>query len=323
MRDHGGDLDRAKREYGEGDWLDLSTGINPVPWRVPDIPADVWAALPTRQALAGLIDSARAAYNTPHGIVPVSGAQEAIQIVPRLAQAGLARIVSPTYNEHGAALIAQGWQVQEVDGLEGLTGAELAVVVNPNNPTGMCYDPDKLLAVSRDLGLLVVDESFADPTPSYSLASRTQLPGNILILRSFGKFYGLAGLRLGFALGSGELVQRVAEIAGPWAVSGPAIQIGRAALGDTVWQAATSKRLFADAERLDGLAKAAGWDLVGGTPLFRTYETGNAMRAQEQLAKAHVWSRIFPYSEGWLRLGLPGTAAGWARLESALGGSAQ
>ncbi|MHA7876328.1 threonine-phosphate decarboxylase CobD [Roseivivax sp.] len=327
MRDHGGDLDQARARHGAGDWLDLSTGINARPYPVPELPARAFAALPEAGEIAALEAAAARAYETALTPVALAGAQAAIQLVPRLGPDGPARVLGPTYNEHAAALAAQGRAVTEVTTLEALQGAAVAVVVNPNNPDGQRHAPEDLEALAEQVGLLVVDESFCDPEPALSLAPRFEASAsgaareNLLILRSFGKFYGLAGLRLGFTLSGPELARTIRAAAGPWAVSGPAIATGRAALEDRAWQQATTTRLGRDAARLDGLAARVGWALVGGTPLFRTYETGDAQKARDHLARAHIWSRAFPYSTGWLRLGLPGDRAGWQRLEAALVGA--
>ena len=321
MRDHGGNLDAAMARFGgaAGDWIDLSTGINPRPYPIPDIPASSWAALPTEAELAGLREAAARAYGAACAIAPVTGAQAAIQMIPALMPPGEARVLGPTYNEHAASLRAAGWQVREVARVEELASADLAVIVNPNNPDGQRHRPDALLALAEQVGMLVVDESFADTAPELSVIPHlTGETGRVIALRSFGKFYGLAGLRLGFALGGARYIARLKDMAGPWPVSGPAITIGCAALNDTAWQEATRARLSADAARLDALAAAAGWELVGGTPLFRLYETGDAAAAQDRLARVHIWSRTFPYAGGWLRLGLPDGAAQWARVEAAL-----
>lgn len=320
MRDHGGDLDRAIARYGEGDWLDLSTGINAVPYSLPDMPRHAWATLPTAHDIAGLEAAARDAYGAGSGVdcAALAGAQAAIQVIPRLGTPGAARVVAPTYNEHAGALTSQGWQVAEVAGIETLRGAGLGVVVNPNNPDGRVWTPHELIDLAREVGLLVVDESFADPAPEYSLVPYLDgLPEavRILVLRSFGKFYGLAGVRLGFVLGGAGLVEQVRLLAGPWAVSGPAITAGRAALSDRDWRDVTIARLTRDAVRMDALAQLAGWTPVGGTVLFRTYDVGDASAVQARLAETRIWTRAFPYAAGWLRLGLPGDADGWARLE--------
>lgn len=320
-RDHGGNLDVAMRAHGgaRADWVDLSTGINPVPYPIPAIPARSWTALPGTDEMARLQQAAARAYGTEAQIVPLAGAQAAIQAYPRLSAPGTARVLSPTYNEHAASLRAAGWNTAAVGTPAELSGADLAVVVNPNNPDGRRLEPHALRALARNVGLLVVDESFVDPEPELSLAPQVHAETEaILVLRSFGKFYGLAGVRLGFAIAEEALARRLAEFAGPWPVSGPAIAIACAALADTGWQRSTTERLARDADRLDALADAAGWRIVGGTPLFRTYDTGDAAAAQECLACHRIWSRIFPYSESWIRLGLPGNEDSWARLESAL-----
>ncbi|RIA45463.1 threonine-phosphate decarboxylase CobD [Dichotomicrobium thermohalophilum] len=321
MRDHGGNLDAAMARYGgaAGDWIDLSTGINPRPYPVPDIPASAWAALPTEADMAALGEAAARAYGAACKIAPVAGAQAAIQMIPALMSPGKARVLGPTYNEHAGALRAAGWDVQEVRHKDDLAGADLAVLVNPNNPDGRRHAPETLLTLAERVGLLVVDESFVETAPELSVIPYlTSESERIVALRSFGKFFGLAGLRLGFATGCQHHINKLREMAGPWPVSGPAITIGCAALNDTAWQEATRARLGSVAARLDQLAEAAGWAVVGGTPLFRLYETGDAAAAQARLARAQVWSRTFPYSRGWLRLGLPDGAAQWARVEAAL-----
>jgi cobalamin biosynthetic protein CobC len=317
--EHGGNLDLAVRRFGgcAEDWIDLSTGINRRSYPLPELALRHWRALPSRSDIDLLHEIARQAYATRAPMLAVAGAQAVIQMLPRLFRPGRARILVPTYNEYRALLSAGAWDVEEVAGLDALAGADLAVVVNPNNPDGRCHDPQALLALLSHVRHLVVDESFADPVPDLSLTKHAGRTG-LLILRSFGKFYGLAGLRLGFVLGSEADVAALAAITGPWPISGAAIEIGRHALSDRGWAAATSMRLAGDALRLDTMARAIGWTLVGGTLLFRLYETGDAVAAQGHLARAHIWSRIFSERPGWLRLGLPGDEAEWRRLATAL-----
>ena len=320
-RDHGGNLDWAVGQYGgtKADWIDLSTGINRVPYPVPAISPAAWSALPTASATATLIAAARVAFNTKGAVLPLAGAQAAIQLMPLLSKPGTAKIMSPTYNEHAAALRALGWQVVEAATAEDTAGADLAVVVNPNNPDGRHYEPAALLALLPKVGRLVVDESFGDPYPANSLAPQAGRDG-LVVLRSFGKFYGLAGMRLGFALGSEADIATLSQLAGPWPVCGPALELGALALADKAWATATTNRLMSEIPRMDELAAAAGWNVVGGTCLFRLYDTPNAQDTQAKLARAHIWSRIFPYSDRWIRLGMPGNDAEWARLAAALRG---
>lgn len=306
-RDHGGGLDAAIVQYGgtRTGWLDLSTGINPVPYPMPNLSADAWSALPDAAALNLLIDRARSYWNVPKeaAIIAAPGASAIIAQLPRLVPPGKVAIPGPTYNEHGAAFRAAGWTLDE-DGMDAL------VAVHPNNPDGHIWDPKVVQAP-----LTVIDESFCDVMPEASMMSLASRKGTI-VLKSFGKFWGLAGLRLGFAIGDREILARLSETLGPWQVSGPAQQIGAEALADLAWTDETRARLSKDAERLDALVLGQGAKLVGGTHLFRLYEVDNAKAAQDQLARHHVWSRIFPYADNWLRLGLPHPNR-WEQLERA------
>ena len=319
MREHGGNLDLARRRFGgrAEDWIDLSTGINRLPYPVGEIDARHWNALPSRSEIEDLHQAAQHAYRTNASIVAIGGAQAAIQLLPQLAPAGRARILAPTYNEYAGVLSAAGWDVQEVGELDALAGADVAIVVNPNNPDGRCFMPKDLLALLPRVGRLVIDESFADAVPERSIAPEADRPG-LLVLRSFGKFYGLAGLRLGFAIGNAADIASLAMMSGPWPVSGAAISIGCRALRDDAWAETTSARLASDCVRLDAIAESQGWRLVSGTLLFRLYQTPDALAAQEKLARSQIWSRVFAQNPTWLRLGLPGGESEWSRLAEAL-----
>ncbi len=308
-RDHGGGLDGAMARFGgvRTDWIDLSTGINPHAYLVSGLQQSDWMELPDHGAFERLSDAAREFWNVPDGaeILPSPGASAVIARLPALAKAGRVQITMPTYNEHAAAFTAQGWTVHE-------TGpAEARVIVHPNNPDGRIWQETDVDAL-----LTVIDESFCDVTPDASLIHLAERPG-IVVLKSFGKFWGLAGLRLGFAIGHPDLIARLNDLTGPWAVSGPALRIGTQALRDVKWADETRMRLANDATRLDQLVTAKGARLIGGTSLFRLYDVDDATAWQDRLARAHIWSRIFPYSRTFLRLGLP-PADGWARLEAAL-----
>jgi len=318
-RDHGGNIDWAQNHFGGAPdkWVDLSTGINRVAYPIPNISHAAWAGLPTKTAMHALKSAAADAYETDADILPVAGAQAAIQMIPLMVKSGSAKILGPTYNEHAASLISAGWSVEMVTEQEQLAGADLAVVVNPNNPNGHECEPEWLLQLSENVGQLLVDESFADSRPDISVAPFAGAMRNLFVLRSFGKFYGLAGVRLGFILGHSKDIEHLAEMAGPWPISGAAIEIGVKALRDYQWAEKTTARLRGEVSFIDKTAKKSGWQLIGGTDLFRLYETPNAEEAQNNLAKHYIWSRIFPWSESYIRLGLPGTTAEWGQLESA------
>ena len=205
MLEHGGRLRKAAIEYGiaEADWLDLSSGLAPWPWPIPEIPLRAWARLPETDD--GL-EKAASEYYGAGPLLPVPGSQAAIQLLPRLRRSGKVGVLSPCYAEHAEAWRRAGYVVREVQEQEVdffLDSLDVLVVVNPNNPTGLSLSPQRLLdwhaRLAQRGGWLVVDEAFIDVTPDLSLASHADQVG-LIVLRSFGKFFGLAGVRLGFVL---------------------------------------------------------------------------------------------------------------------------
>ncbi len=316
-RDHGGGLDAARAHWGgeRGDWLDLSTGINPVPYPRPALSDSAWTALPDVGAQARLESAARRFWSVPDGleILATPGASAPIARMPALldsAATARVHIPQPTYNEHAAAFRAAGWQVTT----EAEEAVAATVLVHPNNPDGRLWQAGELPSE----GFLVLDESFCDIAPEASLIRQVALREQTILLKSFGKFWGMAGLRLGFAIGAPAIIAPLRDTVGPWAVSGPALEIGAAALEDRAWAEATRARLSRDSARLDALITDAGGELEGGTSLFRLYRVDSASEMQARLARGRVWSRIFPYSEHWLRLGLPGNEPDWQQLGAAL-----
>jgi cobalamin biosynthetic protein CobC len=326
MVPHGGDLAAAEARWGrpaEG-WLDLSTGINPTPYPIPAIDPAAWHRLPQHDRLRQLLETARSCYSAPAdaSIVAAPGTQILIQLLPRLRPGARVAILGPTYGEHAACWAAEGAAVATVGSLEEAATAEVVVLVNPNNPDGRVVDSERLLALANDLaargGLLVVDEAFAEVAPRASVAAEAGRPG-LLILRSFGKFFGLAGIRLGFALGAAAEIDRLGRWLGPWAVPGPAVEIGVAALSDRGWQDDTRAHLSAAAARLNNLLAGHGFADRGGTDLFRLVEHPEAARLWDCLGRAGILVRPFPDRPTLLRFGLPGDEAGFARLAAALG----
>ena len=322
--EHGGDLDTAIARFGgkRAEWLDLSTGINPHPYPLPQLDSSVWTALPDKQLSRAVEKVGAARYQTTRPVLCLAGAQQAIQIYPLLwAEKRLrlsAHVLYPSYNEHEYQLLQQGWQVTRKTQASQLVGADLAVIVNPNNPDGRSVPPQELLALADRVEFLVIDESFCDPLPDLSVCPHlTAAHDNVLVLRSFGKFYGLAGARLGFAIGEQAVLDKMADRMGSWAVSGPSLAIGKAALGDQNWATRMREQLAHDAHRLDQIAALAGWQTIGGTSLFRLYQMTDARHWQEHLARQRIWARSFSYNDEWLRLGLP-PASGWDRLQQAI-----
>jgi cobalamin biosynthesis protein CobC len=247
-------------------------------------------------------------------ILAAPGTQALIQILPRLVPTSRVAVLGPTYEEHEACWARHGHDVQVVDDVSRASGADVVVVVNPNNPTGTIL---KTLAPPNRL--LVVDEAFIDFLPAEASLAGT-LPPRTIVLRSFGKTYGLAGLRLGFAIAEREVIQRLRGELGPWAVSGPALAIGRRALADDDWLSATRERLVADSARLDGVLRAAGFEILGGTVLFRLARHPSAALFISRLAQHGIHVRAFAHSPDRLRFGLPGSDEAFRRLAAALGG---
>ncbi|WP_044563282.1 threonine-phosphate decarboxylase CobD [Azospirillum sp. B4] len=326
---HGGDLTQAAALFpvAPGPWIDLSTGINPWPYPLPPIPDAAWTALPTRGALDALMAAAAGAYGAPgpDSLVAAPGSELLIQTLPRLRAVGDVAIVGPTYGDHARAWGQAGHRVRSVTAPEDAIGsADVVVLCNPNNPDGRAWAPAALLDWAAVLaargGWLVVDEAYADLDPARSVCPHAGTPG-LVILRSFGKFFGLGGLRLGFLLAPVPLLDAVRAGLGSWAVSGPALRVGAEALADGAWQVAARRRLTAAADALDGVLRAGGLRVIGGTALYRLVDAGDAAVLWRHLAAAGLWTRPFPEHvgcPGWLRVGLPPDAAAFDRLAAAL-----
>ncbi len=310
MLEHGGRLNAAARRWGipRAAWLDLSTGIAPWPYPLPAVPADVWQRLPEEGD--GLEAAARDYYGAEQ-LLALPGSQSGIQALPRLFPAGRVAMPAPLYAEHPAAWQAAGHTLVGWD-----EPSDYAVLCNPNNPTGARCARDELLERARGLRLLVVDEAFIDAESAESLASLVgRGAGNIIVLRSLGKFFGLAGARIGFLFGTSGLLERLAEALGPWAVNHPARWAARQALADRAWQAAQRARLQAASQRLAGLLSCLG--APTGCALFQTLVTPRAPELHEALARRGILARRFD-APPTLRFGLPATERDWQRLTTAL-----
>ena len=324
---HGGDLDAARRLFpgAPEPFLDLSTGINPHPYPIPDLPPRIFSHLPAPDDLARLLKGAAAAYGAPSqsNAVAAPGTQILMTLLAGLVPPGRAVILGPTYAEHARAASLAGHEVKIVRELAALADADLAVVVNPNNPDGRLVLQSELLAIAARLrscgGLLIVDEAFMDVGPqAESLVPHAT--ANAVVLRSFGKFFGLAGLRLGFAFTAEETAARLRARLGPWPVSGPALHIGARALADSDWIETTRASLAEAGCRRDALLADAGLDRIGGTSLFTLVRSADAPQIFERLGRAGILVRRFAEEPAWLRFGLPGAEAEWRRLAAALRG---
>ncbi|MDS7598231.1 threonine-phosphate decarboxylase CobD [Agrobacterium tumefaciens] len=325
---HGGNLGRARRMFPRAPepWIDLSTGINPHSYPHSPIPASAFARLPEPDTLHELKRRAAASFAAPSAdhIAASPGTQ---MLMPLLAQLALDRgarrggVLAPAYAEHARTARMAGLPVTEVENIDDLFACDYAIVVNPNNPDGRVMDRAMLLALATSMkekgGLLVVDEAFIETGCAESLASSAGHDA-LIVLRSFGKFYGMAGVRLGFAVSSPEIAADLEARLGPWAISGPALHIAREALADRSWQDVMRLRLRDDAGRINMLLQRAGLQVVGGTTLFRLVRDSRAARLFEHLGRHGILVRIFDERPNDARFGLPGSEEEWRRLEEAL-----
>ncbi len=322
---HGGGIGAAAALYGgrvEG-WLDLSTGLNPCPPTVPDVSTSAWQRLPDQHLLDEVTIAARDFYRSGE-ILPlaVPGTQAAIQMLPRLVPAGArVAILSPTYGEYARVFALVGVAVDAIAGPDDVREDHaLVVAVNPNNPDGRLLSRDVPTRLAAGLagrgGYLVVDEAFSDCTPETSVVDFVAGTPNLIVFRSFGKFFGMAGIRLGFVIAVPEMRERMATWLGPWAVSGPALSVAAALFrGDAD---AIRRRLAERRTALQRMLSGAGLHIAGGTALFALVEDPHAEQLHTHLCRAHILTRKFDYAPTWLRIGLAPDEAADARLAAAL-----
>ena len=325
MIHHGGKTFELRQRYPEAPepLIDLSTGINPFSYPVPSIPETAYTRLPEEHHIRRLKEAAAAAYGArdPDLIAVAPGTQLLISALPRIFPAAQVAILSPTYGEHAAVWSAAGTEVLEGATPEVLESGDVAVLCNPNNPDGRSMNSGEIEALQQRRkargGRLIVDEAFAEfGEAQLSAVPAVPQPG-LIVLRSFGKAYGLAGVRLGFLIAERDIVRRVEEAFGPWPVSGIAIHLACAALKDATWRQVTTEKLADSGDRLDSLLSAYGLEAAGGTSLFRLVKHDDAPAVAEALARAGILVRDFPERPDWLRFGLPSNESAWKRLDAA------
>ena len=289
---HGGDISTASDWFGvpKGGWLDLSTGINPFSY--PDVTqrAEAVRRLPTSGDAAAFEAAARTYYRVPAGaaLIAVPGTQAALQILPLLRPKCAVAVLGPTYSEHGRTWRMTGHDVQEVSSFEALGDGDVSVLVNPNNPDGTRYDPRIILELAEEIGaregMLIVDEAFADTEEGTQRGPTGRTKDGLIILRSMGKFFGLAGLRLGCVVCAQAVAQNIKDRLGPWSVGGSVLEIGTRALSDVAWIEENRLRLSQSGDELKTLLTDTGLRVMGGTDLFKLVETARARGSMKHLA---------------------------------------
>lgn len=324
---HGGKIAAARAAFPDSrlPWIDLSTGISP--WSYPHEPlqrADL-TRLPDVQALADLEFAAARYFRVGEAarVIALPGSDLGLRLMgDRFAQRSVA-VVRPGYSGH--VLAWRGRTVTPIpaaDLRQAATTHDVIVLANPNNPDGRLIERQRLLETAEELsgrtGTLVVDEAFADLLPEHSVCNA--VAEGLAVFRSFGKFFGLAGVRLGFLIVAAALEREFRGGLGDWPLTGPAIVIGTAAYRDRAWQELQRKRLHSAAARLDALLTEAGLTVVGGTALFRLVRHQGAGALFRRLAADSILTRPFTSDPALLRVGLPGDEADWERLAVALQG---
>lgn len=308
MSKHGGQLIKASQKYGIPleDWLDLSTGINPVSYPVKNIPASVLNQLPENDDR--LIHAAKAYYKTQN-VLTVSGSQWAIEQLPFLFPISRVGVINPSYYEHALQWQKAGHQIIEI--IEGevdncLSDIDILIIINPNNPTGKFFSKKQLLSWHDSLqkkgGTLIIDEAFMDITPNKSLVSDNMLE-SLIILRSIGKFFGLAGIRIGFVIAEPKFLLRLKKCQGLWAISNTSAWIAEQALRDLVWQKKMRLQLPVMRKKTVKWLESIGLRVSCATDLFIYVQTEEAEKIYLSLAKLGVLVRYFE-EDNSLRFGL-------------------
>lgn len=322
---HGGGIDAAIAHFGGefSGWLDLSTGINPESFVLPELPLNLWHRLPDDYVLQAALNAARGFYGADGQapLVAAPGTQALIQIMPLLADTGDMAILTPTYQEYAASFQRSGWNVHSCTAIEDIPAhVSVVVVVNPNNPDGRYIPAKQLLNLAGELGrqggFLIVDEAFADVHEGASLVPHA-MHEPLIVLKSFGKFFGLAGVRLGFAFSNPCIAEKIASRLGPWAVSGPALAIAQAAFSHDGLEN-FRRRIDERREGLSAVFARHKLEEIGGTALFSLVQSEEAYALWQHLAEQHIWVRKFDYAPNWLRVGLAKDQSDLKRLEDAL-----
>ena len=326
MVEHGGDLDRAIKTYGieHSKWIDLSTGINPNGYEIKGLPQSCFHHLPQEQELAALEEVARQAYGVKKGtgLIAAPGSEFLINALPQIRPRSKVAVLSPTFSSHEMAWRRYGHDVRTIDSIDSVSDDSVVVMVNPNNPDGMITKPGAFKALAQKLeaqaGLLIIDEAFVDTIPDVSFVPHHDFK-NVIVLRSIGKFYGLAGVRLGFAIGANRYLEKLRMLLGAWGVSGPAIAVGAQVLQDDDWSKTMRAVLNQQSAQHKQVLEEHGVKQIGGTSLFHLIELSDARTLHVELAKRGIWTRVFDYSPFWMRLGLCKSQNELSRFGQALG----
>ncbi|WP_339669078.1 threonine-phosphate decarboxylase [Dasania marina] len=315
MLEHGGNLLQARQQYPDAQqpWLDLSTGISPWSWPVTDLPQACWQRLPEYSDSFSRVVSN---YYGVQGLVPVAGSQQAIELLPQLLPPSTVAMPLWGYAEHRQAWQKAGHQLLTYNSYAHLLGlldqVEHVLVINPNNPTGELWDNTALQRLQQKVaGYLIIDEAFIDSCSQTSMLQHVE-QGSLIVLRSMGKFFGLAGMRVGFVYLPIELKARFEQRLLLWGLTAPSLYIAEQALSDSAWQIQQQQRIHNMQQAMQQLLATRLPDFtIKPGPLFISvagpYEKLRSIK--QQFAQQGIWLRIFapqqPDGDGLLRFGLP------------------
>ena len=338
---HGGDVETASKYFSiaKENWLDLSTGMNPLSYPVCELPQAIFEELP--YVSAEFCSAVTKYYGMPNWLA-VNGSQSVIQSLPSvLNEKQLFPILLPDfgYKEH-----QKHWQktnelafysslnekkaISSIHEALGRNNQQHVLVINPNNPTAAMISAEQLLAIAERLAdgaHLVVDEAFMDFSPECSLLKH-EIPENVVVMRSFGKFFGLAGLRLGFVFSSNkEILHSIDERLGLWQVNNPAQFIANKALADEKWIKDRQAKIVIMKQAMHKLFQPVLGEPINlkTASLFLTYQADaqNVLTVYKMLAESAVLSRVvLEGGQALLRIGLLdiNNSAGSAQLKAAL-----
>jgi len=322
MLDHGGKLFNASQKFSipVNEWLDLSTGINSESWPIGKIPASLFCRLPEEDD--SLLPAAQSYYGVTN-CLPIAGSQTAIQHLPHMRPSCNVAVISPGYEEHAFCWHYAGHKVylissEEIESI--LSNIDVLVIINPNNPTTERFSENQLChwydQLHKKKGWLIVDEAFMDITPDASVLKLSSNPG-FIVLRSLGKFFGLAGIRVGFIFSDPAFLTKFSKGIGPWSISNPSRYIAIQALQDRAWQSKARNKLNKNAWKLFQLLNQANLSPHGRSDYFHWVVNKNSEEIFTHLAHQGILVRLFkePLS---LRFGLPSNKLEFERLENSL-----
>lgn len=320
--EHGGNLERAMQSYGgsPSDWIDISTGISPFSASLPELRLSDWHRLPESASLDELAQIAQVYYASNQECIVTSGSQFLINHLPDLLKGDIG-ILEPSYGEYAASFARHGREYNALDTIDEIDDVQSIILANPNNPDGRLYAQGELYELAEVLkkrdGYLVVDEAFCDVCDNASMLIADPIE-NLIVLKSFGKFFGLAGARIGFVFAHNDVLHQIEQLQGPWSVSGPSISVAKYVLTCDGIHQDLLREISSRHSQFIQMLSDTRLKIIGGTKLFTLIEHENATDLHEHFLNKKILTRKFDYNACWLRLGLTSSTEEDLRLKQAI-----